>query len=330
MTSDKKLLWIYETMLKIRYLENEMVRRWPEQEMRSPPHLSTGREAIAAGVCAALKTKDQIMGYYRGHAYYIAKGGNPKEFIAEMYCKITGSNAGKGGSMLISFPKTGYMGSSAIVASGIPIATGLALANKMKKNKKVVVCFFGEAATEEGVFYESLNFAALHKLPIVYVCENDSFAVTTLIYKRQAKPNNICIHVKSFGIPAIKIDGNNPLTVHQMTEKAVEHVRSKKGPYFIEAVTYRWREHVGEKMDDFTPGRSKKELTKWLKKDPIKFLEKYLIEKKVLIPKNNDHLISSINKMVKDSFSFGIKSPLPKKVDLLTDVYQTNHKLTKL
>lgn len=312
-------------MLKIRYLEDEMVRRWPEQEMRSPPHFSTGREAVAAGVCATLKITDQAMGYYRGHAYYLAKGGNPKEFIAEMYCKITGSNAGKGGSMLISSPKTGYVGSSAIVASGIPVATGLALANKMKKNNKVVVCFLGEAATEEGVFFESINFAALHKLPIVYVCENDSFAVTTPINKRQAKPNNIILHPKTFGIPAIKIDGNNPLIVFESTKKAVDHVRKGAGPYFIEAITYRWREHVGEKMDDFTPGRTKKELKKWMKKDPIVNFQKYLLSEKFLTQEKITKIKLSVNRLVRDSFDFGIKSPLPKKEDLLTNVYPTNN-----
>lgn len=321
MIPQKKLIWIYETMLKIRFLEEELVKRWPEQEMRSPPHLSTGREAVATGVCAALEKNDQVMGYYRGHAYYIAKGGDPYAFIAEMYCKKAGSNEGKGGSMLISSPKSGYIGSSAIVASGIPIATGLALASKMRRLKKIIVCFFGEAATEEGVFYESLNFAALHKLPIVYVCENDSFAVTTLINKRQAKPDGITLHPKAFGIPSVKIDGNNPLSVYEASQKAIKCARGGLGPYFIEAVTYRWREHVGEKLDDFTPGRSKKDLEKWMNKDPIIFLEKYLTGKKILNDEKINRVKSSINKLVDASFVFGIKSPLPKKEDLLTNVY---------
>lgn len=322
---NKKLLWIYETMLKIRFFEDEIARRWPEQEMRSPPHFSTGREGVATGVCAALRDTDQVMGYYRGHAYYLAKGGDPKAFIAEMYCKITGSNEGKGGSMLISSPQTGYVGSSAIVASGVPIATGLALAAKMKKKNIVVICFLGEAATEEGVFYESLNFAALHRLPIIYVCENDSYAVTTKIDKRQAKPNNITGHPKAFGIPAVKIDGNNPLLVYQTTQKAAEHARRGLGPYFIEALTYRYREHVGEKMDDFTPGRSKKELAKWMKKDPIKFFEKYLLSKKILTDKKINNVKLSLENLVKESFDFAIKSPLPKKIDLLTNVYPHNN-----
>ena len=308
-------------MLKIRLLEDEIANRWPEQEMRSPPHFSTGQEGIAAGVCAALNLTDQVIGNYRGHAFYLAKGGDPKAFIAEMYCKITGSNEGKGGSMLISYPKTGYMGSSAIVGSGIPIATGLALGSKMLKTKKVIACFFGDAAIEEGVFFESINFAALKKLPIVYVCENNLFAVTTHISKRQAKPDSITLHPQTFGIPAIRIDGNNPLEVYQSAQNAVNCARTGQGPYFIEAITYRFREHVGERVDDFTPDRSPKELKKWVRRDPLMFFEKYLMGKKILTDKNKIAIRSSLIKIVSDSFEYAINSPLPKKSDLLTNVY---------
>lgn len=320
-STNKTFLSIYEIMLKIRMFEDEIARRWPEQEMRSPPHLSTGREGVAASVCATLHSSDQVMGYYRGHGYYLAKGGDPKAFIAEMYCRTTGSNEGKGGSMLISAPKVGYVGSSAIVGGGIPVATGLALASKMRKLNKVVVCFLGDAATEEGVYYESLNFAALHKLPIVFVCENDFSAVTTQIHKRQAKPDDIVLHSKAFGIPSVKIDGNNPLIIYQTAKKAVEHARKGFGPYFIEAVTYRWREHVGEKIDDFSPGRSREALESWMKKDPILLLEKYLLDKKILTRKKIISIKSSLEKIIKESFDFAAKSPLSKKTDLLTNVY---------
>lgn len=321
MTHSTKLLWIYETMLKIRFLEDEIARRWGEQEMRSPPHFSTGQEGIAAGVCAALRKSDQVIGNYRGHAFYLAKGGDPKAFIAEMYCRVTGSNEGKGGSMLISSPKAGYMGSSAIVASGLPIATGLALASKIKNLKKVVVSFFGDAAIEEGVFFESVNFAALKKLPIVFVCENNFFAVTTHINNRQAKPNNIFRHPQIFGIPAIKVDGNNPLEVYQAAQKASDYARGGLGPYFIEAITYRFREHVGERFDDFTPERSPKELQKWMEKDPIIFFGKYLLTKKILTEKQIVNIKSSLTRLVNDSFKFAANSPLPKKDDLLANVY---------
>jgi len=273
--SNNKLLEIYETMVKIRLFEEEIARRWREDEMRSPPHFCTGKEAIAASVCAALRSTDQVIGYYRGHGYYLAKGGDPKAFIAEMYCRHTGCNEGKGGSMLLSHPEIGYMGASAIVGGGIPIATGLSFAHKIRETNQMVACFFGDAATEEGVFHESLNFAALHKLPIVYICENDSYAVTTHITKRRAVPEKIYQLASPYNIPSEKIDGNDPLIIYSTAIKAIDRARQGKGPSFIEAITYRWNEHVGEKYDDHTGQRTKEELEYWMSRDPILFLERF-------------------------------------------------------
>src|SRR3989344_5612460 len=244
--SKKTLLNIFKTMVTIRKFEEEIARRWPEQQMRSPPHFYAGQEAIASSVCQSLTLKDQVIGNYRGHGYYLAKGGDPNAFIAEMYNKVTGSNEGKGGSMLLSSPQTGYMGSSAIVAGGIPIATGIALGNKMLKNKKVTVCFFGDAATEEGVFHESLNFSALKGLPLLFVCENNEYAVTTHISRRRAMPENIIKHAESFGIQSAGIDGNNTIEVFNVAGKFISKIRSGGGPFFLEAKTYRLYQHVGE------------------------------------------------------------------------------------
>lgn len=329
-SKSQDLINIYKTMVKIRSFEDEIARRWPEQEMRSPPHFYAGQEAIAASICQLLNNNDQVIGNYRGHGYYLAKNGEPNAFIAEMYCKFTGANAGKGGSMLLSDPKNGYMGSSAIVGGGIPIATGLALASKMrqslfpkemKKIKQVVVCFFGDAATEEGVFYESLNFAALKKLPILFVCENNSYAVTSHISKRQAKPDNIFKKAQVFGIPSIKIDGNNPLTIYEDANKALSNIRLGKGPYFIEATTYRWYQHVGDSYDDSSGLRTKKELEYWMKKDPIIFLEKYLMNKKIIDQFKINKIKTEVQEIIDRAFDYAKKSPLPKKEDLLTNVY---------
>ena len=315
------LLNIYNTMVKIRMFEEEIARRWPEQQMRSPPHFCAGQEAIAASVCAGLELADQVIGYYRGHGYYLAKGGDPKRFIAEMYCKVTGSNEGKGGSMLLSAPEVGYVGSSAIVAGGIPIATGLALAAKKLKNKKVVVCFFGDAAIEEGVTTECLNFSALMNLPIVFVCENNSYAVTTHITKRQASPENICKHAEVFGIPSFKVDGNNPQEIYALSKTAVKAARNSKGPSFIEAITYRWFEHVGEKYDDYSGLRTKKELSYWMKKDPIVLLKKILLNLGILDGQKIISINSNVKKLIHESFEFGINSHLPSKSQLLKNVY---------
>ena len=319
-----KLVWMYETMVKIRAFENEISHHWPEQEMRSPPHMYAGREAMATGVCAVLKPSDQVVGYYRGHGYYLAKGGDPKSFMSELYCKETGSNEGKGGSMLISSPKVGYVGSSAIVAGGIPIATGLAFGNKFQGFKKVVVCFLGDAATEEGVFYESLNFAALKKLPIIYVCENDGYAVTTHIKFRRANPESITEHARAFGIPAYKIDGNDIEKVSEATKKAIVRATKGLGPTFIEGITYRWYLHVGDKLDSSTGLRTQKELNFWMKRDPIKLFENKLISRKVLTKDEILLIKLKIDKLISESFDFAKKSPLPLKSDLLTNVYAKN------
>lgn len=308
-------------MVKIRKFEEEIARRWPEQQMRSPPHFYAGQEAIAASVCQNLSIKDQVIGNYRGHGYYLAKGGDPNAFIAEMYNKSTGSNQGKGGSMLLSYPLTGYMGSTAIVAGGIPIATGIALGNKLFGNNKVTVCFFGDAATEEGVFFESLNYAALKKLPILYVCENNEYAVTTHISVRQAAPESITKHAEIFGIKTAKIDGNNPLQVYTVSQDFISKIRQGYGPFFIEAKTYRLYQHVGEKYDFETGLRTKKEFDGWLKKDPILYLKKIFIKNKILNQNDFDKLDDEIQKIVTIAFKYGISSPLPKESDLLKSVY---------
>lgn len=325
-----KLIQIYTNMLRIRKFEQEIARRWPEQEMRSPPHFYTGQEAVASAVCATLEPQDKIFGYYRGHGYYLAKGGDSKAFIAEMYCKVTGANEGKGGSMLLSAPNVGYVGSSALVAGTIPIATGLALANKMssslfpdkrKKTPEVVVDFFGDGATEEGVFFESLNFASLKKLPIIYVCENNFYAVTTHIKNRQARPENIYKHAQSFGIESVKIDGYDPELIYQTAQAYVDRVRKGQGPFFIEAITYRWFEHVGEKLDDKYGLRTKEELDNWIKKDPVALLHKKLIKEKVIQPEALEKIAQEIDQEVAEAFKFGISAPLPKENDLIKNVY---------
>lgn len=311
----KTLINIFRTMLIIRKFEEEIARRWPEQQMRSPPHFYAGQEAIASSVCENLFLKDQVIGNYRGHGYYLAKGGDPNAFIAEMYNKVTGSNEGKGGSMLLSYPKTGYMGSSAIVAGGIPIATGIALGNKMLKNSKVTVCFFGDAATEEGVFYESLNFAALKKLPILFVCENNEYAVTTHISRRQAQPDNITKHAEAFGIRAVRVDGNNPIKVFKVSEDLIRKIRLGEGPFFLEAKTYRLYQHVGEKYDFETGLRTKEEFNSWVEKDPIIYLKKFLADESL------EKIYIEIDQIIAGAFKFGISSLLPKKSDLLKNVY---------
>lgn len=314
-------LSLYKNMVKIRLFEEAIADRYGEQEMRSPTHLYTGQEAVASGVSQALQKEDKVMGFYRGHGYYLAKGGSSKEMMAELYCKKTGSNQGKGGSMLLSSPKVGYVGSTAIVGGGIPIAVGMALASKLKQKNEVTVTFFGDAATEEGVFYESLNFAALRKLPVVFVCENNFYAVQSHISNRQAVTDNIYKRAELFDIPTIQVDGNDVEGVYKTSLEAVDRARKGIGPFFIEALTYRWHEHVGPGDDTAYNWRPKEELEYWKKKDPIARYQKILIERGYLNSPTKKQIYENIEKEVKEAFSFAKDSPLPSAEDLLSSVY---------
>ncbi len=311
---------MYRMMVVIRKFETAIAEAYGEQKMCSPTHLYTGQEAVATGVSLALQKTDKVLGYYRGHGYYLSRGGDPREMMAELYCKVTGSNRGKGGSMLLSSPKVGYLGSSAIVAGGIPISVGVALASKMRNLDEVTVSFFGDAATEEGVFYESLNFAALKKLAVVFVCENNFYAVQSHISKRQAVADNIYKRAEIFGIPSVKIDGNNVEEVYNASVQAVKTARGGNGPFFIEAVTYRWHEHVGPGDDTEFDWRPKEELALWKKRDPIFLFEGKLAKEGILSDGLRAEIHEVIDRTVKEAFAFAKESPLPGPEELMKSI----------
>ncbi len=312
---------LYHTMLKIRKFELKVAELFGEQEMRSPTHLYTGHEAVATGIISAIRQKDPVVGYYRSHGYYLAKSGDPKAMVAEFYVKATGSNRGKGGSLLLSGPKYGYLGSTAIVSGGIPIATGAGLAAKLRNKDMVTVCFFGDGATEEGSFYESLNFAALKKLPVIYICENNLYAVQSRISARQALPYNMNERSCVFGIPGIKVDGNDVEAIYCTAKVAFDRARRGEGPTFIEALTYRWHEHVGPGFDTDWGWRPKHELEAWKVKDPVAVYENKLIARNVMSHREINDMKNSIDIMVNKAFKFAKKSPLPDPKELLKDVY---------
>ncbi|MDP2932326.1 MAG: thiamine pyrophosphate-dependent dehydrogenase E1 component subunit alpha, partial [Chloroflexota bacterium] len=227
------LLEMYEMMLRIRRVEDKIVEVYPEQEMRCPTHLSIGQEAAAVGVCAALRRDDCVFSTHRCHAHYLAKGGDIRRLFAELYGKKTGCTGGKGGSMHFADESVGMMGTSAIVGASIPLAVGAALAFSMKGNDRVAVAFFGDAGVEQGVFHESLNFAALRRLPVLFACENNQYATQTHIAKRQAL-DNIYQRGEIYGIPGERVDGNDVLAVYQAAQRAVERGRRGEGPTLLE------------------------------------------------------------------------------------------------
>lgn len=311
---------IYYLLIKIRKFEERIIELYPQRQMCCPVHLYIGEEAIAVGVCINLNKQDFCFSNHRNHGHLIAKGVDLKPIYAEIYGKKTGCSKGKGGSMHMVSTEHSIMGTSAIVGGTIPIAVGAALAIKMKKEKKVVVVFFGDGAVDGGVFYESLNFASLKKLPIVFVCENNFYATNSPQESRQINPNIYKV-ANFFLMPGVCIDGNNVLEVYRIAKESIDRARNGLGPSLIEARTYRWRTHVGPETDIEKGFREKKEVAKWMKKCPLKKFKKYLLKNRLLKGKDLKDLEKGVEREIKEALDFALKSPLPQKQDLSKDVY---------
>ncbi len=320
-TLDRKtLLLLYRHMLRIRLVEEKTAELYPEQEMRCPVHLCIGQEAVAAGVCLNLKKEDLVLSNHRAHGHYLAKGGNLESFFAEIYGKEAGCSRGRGGSMHLIDLSVNFLGSTPIVGSTIPVAAGVALAEKLNKRKNVTIAFFGEAAVEEGVFHETLNFAALKKLPILFVCENNFFSVYTPLKERQpARP--IHLLAKGHGITSFQVDGNDVIGVYQKVKEALKIITAAKGPVFLECPTYRWREHCGPYFDNNLKYRTEAEFKTWQKKCPIARLKKYLIKNKIACEKDLQSIHAEIIQEIESAVSFAQKSPFPSRQASLNDVY---------
>ena len=307
-------------MYRTRAVEKEISKRYSEGKMRCPTHLSIGQEAVPAAFSEIALKKDFAVSSHRGHAHYLAKGGNLKFMIAEIYGKATGCSKGKGGSMHLNDLSVNFMGSSAIVGNSIPVGTGLGLSSKLKKNKQVSFVFFGDGATEEGVFFESINFAALKKLPVVFICENNFYSVYSPLSVRQPKGRSIAKMVRAMGLNSLSCDGNDVIKIYKTLNKAVNHARSGNGPYFLEFFTYRWLEHCGPNYDNNIGYRTPSEFNQWKKKDPItklvNNLDKANLKKVEIIQKK-------IKKEIDKAFSFAEKSPFPKQSLAYKEVYAT-------
>lgn len=293
------------------------------KEITTPCHLYIGQEAIATGVCSALKKEDYVFSTHRSHGHFIAKGGSLKALMAELYCKKTGCSRGKGGSMHIASPDIGLPGSSAIVGGTIPIAVGAAIAFSMQNKKAVSVAFFGDGAAHEGVFYESLNFASLKKAPVVFVCENNLYC-THLPITAGLADTDIYKKAAAFAMPGVRIDGNSVTEVYKTAKKAVEDARNGKGPTLIECMTYRWRGHVGP-SDDLDKGlRNKEELDHWMNRCPVKMLDKFFQEHEILSEVQMEQIRENVSKEVEEAVNFARESPYPDENALLQDVFKNS------
>jgi len=305
----------YRSIYLIRRVEEEIARIYPTDKIKSPVHLSIGQESVSVGVCHALKQTDAVFGTYRGHAMYIAKGGDLKKMISELYGKGNGCAKGKGGSMHLIDPTKNVMGTSAIVGTTLPVSVGYAYGLKIKRSKSIVVSFFGDGATDEGVFHESLNFAALKKLPVLFVCENNLYAIHSH-YLRRHPLDNICLRAKAYGIKTIRVKNTDVFNIFNTAQSLVEHVRGGKGPAFLECLTYRWKEHVGP-CEDFCLGyRDIKEFDLWKKTDSLSRLEKTISKKE------REKIEKSVEKEIIDAFKFAENSLEPEKSELYTEVFK--------
>ena len=312
------LIDLYRRMLKIRYAEETIAERYHEWQIRCPTHLSIGQEAIAAGVCAALAVDDFVVSTHRCHAHYLAKGGNLNRMIAELYGKSTGCSAGKGGSMHLIDKSVGFMGSTAIVGNTIPLGVGLGLSIQLKSENRVSCVFFGDGAIEEGVLYESINFAVLRHLPVLFVCENNLYSVYSPLEVRQPKRRKIHEMISSLGIEVCHCDGNNVLEVYQNTIAAISAIKNGRGPQFIELPTYRWREHCGPNYDNDLGYRSEEEYLQWKKRDPVKHCEELL---KTLTGGKLEKIQKETRNQIDDAFKFAEDSPFPKEEETFTQVF---------
>lgn len=312
---------LYRTMRRIRAVEEAIAERYPDQTMRCPVHLCIGQEAIAAGVCAALGTGDYALSGHRSHGHYLAKGGDLAKMIAELYGKVTGCCRGKGGSMHLIDLACGFLGAVPIVGSTIPIAVGTAFGSQMKGEPRVTVAFFGEGATEEGVLHESLNFAKLENLPVVFVCENNLYSVYSPMEVRQPADRTPADLARGHRIPARQADGNDALAVHALAAEAVARARAGDGPTFLEFATYRWREHCGPFYDNDLGYRSPEEFETWRARCPIERLAQRLRDAGGLDDGEQAAFEAALEAEISAAFEFAQASPFPPADELMEQIY---------
>lgn len=311
---------LYGIMLSIRRFEEKVIEVYPLQDMKTPVHLYIGEEAIAAGVCIHLRKDDYVFTTHRSHGHSIAKGADMKPLMAEFYGRRAGCSKGKGGSMHICAPENGILGTTAIVGGGIPIAVGTALASVMKGVNAVSVTFFGDGAVDQGTFHESLNFASLKKLPVIFVCENNFYATNSPQSARQPH-DNIAMRAEGYAMPGVQVDGNNVVAVYKTAKEAIDRARAGGGPTLIECRTYRWKGHVGPDCDVEKGCRPRDEHSMWLKKCPVERAKKLVLKNKIMNEKEIDELLGRVDKEVNDALEFGRSSPFPDPSEVYEDVY---------
>lgn len=318
--SEHFIVGLFRAMLRIRLIEEEIERRYHQDQMKTPIHLVIGQEATSVGCCAALEREDLLYSSHRTHGNYLAKGGDLKAMLSEMHCRANGCVGSRGGSMHLIDKSVGMAGTSAIVGGAMSIATGAALAAQIQRLDRVSVVFIGDAATEEGVASESLNFAALKKLPIIFFCENNFYSVQSPLATRQPS-RELYKWAASYGIASVQVDGTNVLAVYEAAREAVKRARENGGPTFIEAPVYRFRAHGGAGDDSQTGYRDPVEREAWERACPVETFYQFLAEAGLINVARREQMRMEITREVIEAFNHALASPNPEEKDLYTHVY---------
>lgn len=307
---------LYQMML-IRAFEEAAEQLYLQGLIHGTMHLSVGQEASAVGACAALRPTDYILSTHRGHGHCIAKGARVDLMMAEFFGKETGYCRGRGGSMHMADVDTGNLGANGIVAGGVPMAAGVGLSIQMQRQDRVVLVFFGDGATNEGAFHESLNLAAIWNLPVIYFCENNQYAMSMAI-TRASKVEKLSDRACAYGIPGVTVDGNDLIAVYRATKEAVEQARHGGGPTLIEAQTYRWK---GHSKSDKQRYRTKEEVKAWQERDPIARLAQKMLEASLLSETDLQHLQARADQEIAAAIEFAKASPEPDPATIFEGVY---------
>ncbi len=318
MTVDEEMLpRMLSMMFKIRAFEEKAEELFALGKVHGTMHLSIGQEATAVGAVAALRGSDYMTSTHRGHGHCIAKGGDLKRMMAEFLGKETGYCRGRGGSMHIADVESGNLGATGVVGGGLGTAVGAALSTQMRGTDQVVLCFFGDGATNMGIFHEALNLAAIWELPVVFVCENNQYAMSMAAEKAFAT-KNVADRACAYNMPGVVVDGNDVLAIHNAVAEAVDRARSGKGPTLVECKTYRWRGHSKSDAERY---RTREEVQRWKEKDPIARLKAYLIEKGVLTEEQAEAVGKEASRLVEEAVDFAESSPEPKVEGIAEGVY---------
>ena len=315
--SHHRLLSMYARMLRIRHFETRVSEEFAKGNINGAVHLYLGEEAVAVGACAALEDDDYITSTHRGHGHIIAKGGDVRRMMAELFGRSTGYAKGKGGSMHIAHPPLGILGADGIVGGGLPVATGAGMSSKLLKTGRVAVCFFGDGATNQGTFHEAINIASAFSLPVVYVCENNLYGVGTR-QSQVRKVEDIVDRASAYAIPGVAVDGNDVIAVYEVVSEAVARARSGSGPTLVECRTYRWHTHFEGETDTYRPPE---EVRDWLAREPISRFRTYLVTEGVMTDEEALDIDQREAAEIEEAVRFAHESPYPELDQAFTDVY---------